>query len=384
MKNKGQSQFSFPIGYHKFHKKPLFNYQLNRWYSLGYARFKDMNEAGQKISNFADWKAEMLRLAEKAVSEERFMNAAFYYRAAEFYTFQGDPDKDLFYDKFIDLFYKAFQNEGIERFLVPYNETFFPAIKLAPVREKKGCLVMHGGFDSFIEEFYSWMRFFSDHGYEVFAFEGPGQGAACKKYGLVLDYQWEKPAKAVLDYFQLNDVTWLGISMGGWFCFRAAAFEPRIKRVIASGIAFDYSQFPNIVAQNMMFLFFKHFRNFTNKVTIKKMKKDGMHAWSIGNLMYISDKKTPVDAANVALEMNEKNLHSELVKQDVLILTGRKDHFIPFKMHKMQVKALTNAISVTARIFTEKEQAQNHCQIGNIGLALDVMEKWIEEKVGGR
>ena len=96
--------------------------------------------------------------------------------------------------------------------------------------------------------------------------------------------------------------------------------------------------------------------------------------------MYIADKKTPVDAMDVVLHLNERNLHSELVKQDVLILTGREDHFIPFKMHDMQVKALINARSVTGRVFTREEQAQNHCQIGNIGLALDVMVKWIEEK----
>jgi pimeloyl-ACP methyl ester carboxylesterase len=380
MEKNAKSTFTFPVGYYKFHKDQLFNYQLNRWYSFGYARFEDMKEAGQKIKNFADWKAEMLKLAEKAVSEERFINAAFYYRAAEFYTFQGDPDKDLFYDKFIDLFYKAFQDEGIERFKVPFKDSFLPAMIIQPVQEKKSTIVMHGGFDSYIEEFYSWMRYFSDQGYEVIAFEGPGQGAARKKYALALDPEWEKPTKAVLDHFHLDDVTWLGISMGGWFCFRAAAFEPRIKRVIASGIAFDYTQFPNIVGQLLMKLFFKHIRNFTNKVTIKKMKKDGMHAWSIGNLMYISDKKTPMDATDVALQMNEKNLHSELVQQDVLILTGREDHFIPFKMHAMQVKALTNAKSVTARVFTKEEHAQNHCQIGNIGLALDVMAKWIESK----
>jgi len=79
------------------------------------------------------------------------------------------------------------------------------------------------------------------------------------------------------------------------------------------------------------------------------------------------------------MQMNEKNLHSDLVRQDVLILTGRNDHFIPFRMHDMQVKALTNAKSVTARVFTKEEQAQNHCQIGNIGLALDVMVKWLEK-----
>jgi pimeloyl-ACP methyl ester carboxylesterase len=375
-----ESRFTFPVGYQEFHREQLFNYQLNRWYSFGYARLEDMREAGQHIKNFADWKAEMLRLAESAVFEERLMNAAFYYRAAEFYTFTGDPDKDALYDKFINLFDQAFQYDAIERFKVPYKKTFLPAMKIPPSGEKTGTIVMHGGFDSYIEEFYSWMRYFSDHGFEVIAFEGPGQGAARKKYGLALDHEWEKPAQAVLDYFQLDGVTWLGISMGGWFCFRAAAFEPRIKRVIASGIAFDYTQIPNIVAQKMMIFFFKHLRNFSNKVTLKKMKKDGMHAWSIGNLMYIADKKTPLDAADVALQMNEKNLHSELVKQDVLILTGREDHFIPFKMHAKQVKALTNAKSVTARVFFKGEQAQNHCQIGNIGLALDVMVNWTKSK----
>ena len=381
MTNNSKSVFTLPVGYHKFHKDQLFNFQLNRWFSLGYARFEDMKEVGRKINTFSEWKNEMLNLAERAVSEERFMNAAFYYRAAEFYTSSRDPDKELLYDKFINLFYNTVQNDEIERFKVPYKETFLPAMKISPVSDKKkGTIVMHGGFDSYIEEFYSWMRYFSDHGYEVIAFEGPGQGGARKKYGLALDHEWDKPTEAVLDYFKLNDVTLLGISMGGWFCFRAAAFEPRIKRVIASGIAYDYTQFPNIAGQFIMKLFFKHFREFTNAMTIKKMKKDGMHAWTIGNLMYITKKETPMDAADVAFQMNEKNLHSDLVKQDVLILTGREDHFIPFKMHDMQVKALTNANSVTARVFTKEEQAQNHCQIGNIGLALDVMVKWIEEK----
>jgi len=285
------------------------------------------------------------------------------------------------YDKFIDLFYRAFKNDGIERFKVPYQDTCLPAIRVPPVdTEKKGAIVMHGGFDSFIEEFYSWMRYFSEHGYEVVAFEGPGQGAARKKYGLALDWRWEEPAKAVLDYFNLDDVTWLGISMGGWFCFRAAAFEPRIRSVIASGIAFDYMQAPNFVAQQLAKLFFKRLRKLTNQLTLRKMTKDKMHAWSVSNMMYIADKKTPVDAMDVVLQLNERNLHSELVKQDVLILTGREDHFIPFKMHDMQIKALTNARSITGRVFTREEQAQNHCQIGNVGLALDVMVKWIEEK----
>jgi alpha-beta hydrolase superfamily lysophospholipase len=340
-----------------------------------------MKEVGQKINTFGEWKKEMLKLAEKAVTEARLMNAAFYYRAAEFYTLLGDPDKEPLYGEFVDLFYRAFKDEGIEQFKVPYGDACLPAIRLLPANaQKRGVIVMHGGFDSFIEEFYSWMRYFSEQGYEAIGFEGPGQGGARKKYGLALDWRWEKSAKAVLDHFEVDDVTWLGISMGGWFCFRASAFEPRIKRVMASSIAFDYMQTPNLVAQQVGKLFFKYLRKLTNQVTMRKMAKDKMHAWTVSNLMYIADRETPMDAMDVALQLNEKNLHSELVKQDVLILTGKEDHFIPFKMHKMQMKALTNAKSVTGRVFTREEQAQNHCQIGNVGLALDVMVRWIEEK----
>lgn len=110
----------------------------------------------------------------------------------------------------------------------------------------------------------------------------------------------------------------------------------------------------------------------------KMIERGGMPAWMIGNLMYIANAKEPIEATDLMLNLNSSNLHSDLVKQNVLILTGKNDHFVPFKIHNMQVRALTNARSVTARVFTEEDQAHNHCQIGNIGLALDVMLNWID------
>ena len=273
MPDKKRIEFTFPVGYHEFHEKQIFNFQLNRWYSLGYARFEDMQEAGQRINSFAEWKVEMLRQAEKAVAQDRLMNAAFYYRAAEFYTSRDDPHKERLYDRFIELFYRVFQDEGIERFTVPYDGAFLPAMRVSPSSgEKRSTIVMHGGFDSFIEEFYSWMRYFADRGYEVIAFEGPGQGAARRKYGLPLDYRWELPTGAVLDYFGLKNVTLLGISMGGYFCLRAAALDTRIRRVIASAIAYDYMQFQNVAGQLLGKLFFQYLRGFSNWAARKKME----------------------------------------------------------------------------------------------------------------
>lgn len=210
-------------------------------------------------------------------------------------------------------------------------------------------------------------------------FEGPGQGAALKKSGLPLTHEWEKTVKAVLDYFALDDVTLLGISMGGWMSIRAAVFEPRIKQVVASSIAFDYMQFLPSPTQTLFRYLFR-FRGLMDGLAELKIKASFQGRWGINNLMYITKTGTPMDATDVLIRFNEKNPHSELVKQDVLILTGEKDHFIPPKMHYNQINALKNARSVTARIFTTVDLAQNHCQIGNIRLALDVMVTWIREK----
>ena len=48
-----------------------------------------------------------------------------------------------------------------------------------------------------------------------------------------------------------------------------------------------------------------------------------------------------------------------------------------------QLLTLTAARSVTARAFTEAEQAQNHCQVGNMGLAIKVILDWLDA-AGGR
>jgi alpha-beta hydrolase superfamily lysophospholipase len=376
-----KTEFVFPVGYKEFHKDRGYNFQLNRYYSTGLGRFEDMKEVGQKINSLEEWKTEMLKLAETAVSEGRLMNAAFYDRAAEFYLLRDDPEKELLYERFLKYFCEAFKDDYINKYEVPFNNTFLAAMRIQPVDTKeRGTIVLHGGNDSFIEEFYPTIRYFSDHGYEVIAFEGPGQGSTLKKYGLPLNIEWEKPTKAILDYFKLDDVTLLGISMGGWLCLRAAAFEPRIKRVVAWSVSFDVTQYTNIVGQHIARLFMRRFRNFANNQMKRNMKKHHEYSWFVNNLMYITNKEIPIEAFDVLMQFNEKNLHSELVQQDVLILTGREDHLVPFKMHDKQVKALTNARSITSRMFTKEEQAQNHCQIGNMGLALDVIIKWLEEK----
>ncbi len=201
-------EFSFPVGYHQFHTVKIINFQLNRWHSLGYARFEDLLQAAQRIRTLDDWKGVMVSLAQDTETEQRWMNAAFYYRAAEFFTYchQTRTKTDSIPSLSIFFIRRFWPEKLIERFLVPYEHAHLPAIRVSSTQPScRGTIVIHGGFDSYIEEFYSLAVYFSSHGFDIIMFEGPGQGAALKKYGLPLTYQWEKPVKAVLDHFHLDE-----------------------------------------------------------------------------------------------------------------------------------------------------------------------------------
>src|SRR5574344_244475 len=374
--------FSFPIGYHCFHKKQLFNYQLNRWHSLGYLSCDDLKTAGKKIKKFNEWKPVIIEQADSKLNSGKYIEAAFFYCAAEFYTLYGKDSKEELYDKFVDLFYSHMPIEGVQLDTVPYNESSLHVLKMSEKTEiKKGTIILHFGFDSFIEEFYSIAWYFTIHGYEVIAFDGQGQGKTIKKYNIPFDFAWEKPVKAILDFYKISEAALIGLSLGGWLCLRAAAFEPRIKLVISSGGAYDYYKNPPAVARWLMDFFKKYMREGSNKVALKGSEKGGMEAWRNSNIMYITKINIPMDAFEYAWQMNGKNLHTDKIRQDVMVITGKDDHFIPFKLHTPMIKSLSNAKSVTDIVFTKKDHASNHCSIGNIKLSLDTMINWLDEKI---
>ena len=69
---------------------------------------------------------------------------------------------------------------------------------------------------------------------------------------------------------------------------------------------------------------------------------------------------------------------SELVKQNVLLMAGEQDHYVPLRQFYDQIKTLRNVRSLTALLSTQAEQAQNHCQIGNLALSLQVIVGWLD------
>jgi dienelactone hydrolase len=65
------------------------------------------------------------------------------------------------------------------------------------------------------------------------------------------------------------------------------------------------------------------------------------------------------------------------IRQDVLILAGAEDHFIPFHQTADFEKALVNARSVKTKMFDRPSGGAHHCQAGNLTLVHAAIFDWL-------
>ncbi len=104
-------------------------------------------------------------------------------------------------------------------------------------------VVLIPGLDSTKEEFFHWENAFLARGMATLSMDGPGQGEA--GFRLPIRHDYEVAVAAMLDAFRpatdldLGRVGAAGVSLGGYYAPRAAAFEPRIRAV--AGISGSYN-----------------------------------------------------------------------------------------------------------------------------------------------
>lgn len=382
--------FDFPVGVHELHPDVSLDFQLNRLATLGGGDLEEIRAVAPRIQTLDDWKREFLSLAEHALNQERPRHAAAYLRAAEFFMASADPDKAKAYERQAGLFREIASSDisagRLRESEVPYENGHLPAWHL-PVPEgveSKGTVVVHGGFDSYAEELYPTVRAIPEGGYDTVLFEGPGQGSVIRRQGIVFTTAWEKPVAAVLDHFKLSDVTLLGISLGGYLAPRAAAFEPRVKRVIAFDVCWDLFEAAlstrpaplRIIMQTLMAL---RAGRLVDHLTLRQMKRDPMMRWAVEHGTYVFGIERPYLYFQRMKEFTTRHI-SNKVTQDFLLLAGTEDHYMPVDHFHRQARALTNVRSFTGRLFTRAENAHTHCQCGNLGLAMRVMLDWIDER----
>jgi alpha-beta hydrolase superfamily lysophospholipase len=377
----------FPVGYYPLHPNVSLNFQMNRFYGWanGKEMLDEMRAAAPRISSYDDWTREMLELSDKALSAGRTVPAAYYSRGAQFFLDPGDPRYKPALQRFLD---NAESGNGVtaaDRHLVPYQGTHLPAYRFTPA-QPRGTIVVFGGYDSYIAEWLPAALAFRDAGLDTVIFDGPGQGTVLDA-GTPMTPDWHLPVAAVLDYFNLSGITLMGFSLGGCLVIRATAREPRISRAIAFDICTDFFDLltSTLRAAGLAAIAAGSGQipaPVLNAVVAATARTDLRTQWTFSQGERVFGVATAAEVFKAFREYRTADV-SPLVTRDVLLMAGTKDHYVPLHMLGDQVLTLTAARSVSARVFTEAEQAQNHCQTGNTGLAIKVILDWLDA-VGGR
>ncbi len=178
---------------------------------------------------------------------EAFVRAALCYHFARFLWF---VDMDRHHDaarRAAACLYAAHRHldPAAERVEIPFEGTVLAANLRRPAGADRPPLVLLiPGLDSAKEEFFHWEEVFLTRGMATLSLDGPGQGESAWRTRIRPDYEAAVAAAldalAGRDDLDLDRVGAAGVSLGGYYAPRAAAFERRLRAVAAIGGPYDF------------------------------------------------------------------------------------------------------------------------------------------------
>jgi 2,6-dihydroxypseudooxynicotine hydrolase len=180
---------------------------------------------------------------------EHLQRAGVYYHFAKFLFVHDVPQMKAAHMKAVacrDLALPHLDPPG-ERVTIPYEGKALYGI----LRKPRGIanppvMIMAVGLDSAKEETEAYERPFLARGIATLVFDGPGQGEGEYEFAIRGDY--EVPVKAVVDYVMTRPdldtgrIGLWGVSLGGYYAPRAAAYEKRIKACISLAGPYDWGE----------------------------------------------------------------------------------------------------------------------------------------------
>jgi dienelactone hydrolase len=130
----------------------------------------------------------------------------------------------------------------VERIEIPYEDTTLAGYFFAPddTGGPRPTVILNNGSDGPVISQWSFGgRAAVQRGWNAITFDGPGQGAALHRQGLYFRADWEEVVTPVVDHLcgrpdvDTSRIALQGISQGGYWAPRAAAFEHRLAALVA-------------------------------------------------------------------------------------------------------------------------------------------------------
>ena len=404
---------------------PTFSLQLLRVLNEVYYKVADVGECLStayriKEGDFESWHQEWLKTAKrvhryaedclaaghKVSAREAYLRASNYYRVAEFLLIDPeDPRIQTTWRSSKECFSKAARlfTPAFEPIEIPYEGTILPGYfyrapevantgkgdsngnnALKPRPKPRPTLIVHGGFDSTLEELYTSAAAPAlERGYNCLTFEGPGQGGVIRKQKIPYRHDWEKVVTPVVDYaltrpeeIDLRRIALMGISMGGYLAARAAAFEYRIAACILNDGVYDgYDAIASSFPKSLLTAIDNGNSETVNIVLDILMESDPNIRFNMKHGMWTTGAKTPFELIQGSKNYTMKNIAGN-IKCPTLVLEAEKDDSFPGQPMK-----LFNALTCPKKyiLYTTEEGAEEHCQCGAPAISNQRIFDWLDE-----
>ncbi|RZT10245.1 Alpha/beta hydrolase family protein [Duganella sp. CF402] len=305
---------------------------------------------------------------------DKYGRAATYYLTAERLQAHGAEGRMALYKRFQEVFNKGIKlaGENCERVEIPYGDAHISGllVRAEGVSGRAPILVQVNGLDSTKEMKYrvGLPRWLAQRGVSSLIIDQPGTGEALRLHGLTAVYNSEIWASKVVDWLEQRDdidakrIGLEGVSLGGYYCPRAVAFEPRFACGVVWGANHDW-------------------RDVQKKRLLKEGSFPVPHYWE--HVRWVWGAKDMDDFMKIA-----ENVHLdgvvEKIKVPFLVTHGEKDSQIPLHWAQRTYDQLVNSPERELKIFTEREGGVQHSSFDNSANAGAYIADWVAETLGGR
>ncbi len=329
--------------------------------------YNDFFRTTARVQKWEDWCREWVvtgdvhyELAQKADEKgsslsagEAYIGAALCYHFGKF-VFQDNHEEYMAAaGKSVEAFSRGLKllDPSSERVEIPFDGSTMVGTLRRPAGAAKPPLVLLlPGLDSTKEEFFYWENVFLIRGLATFSLDGPGQGEC--GYNSFIRPDYEAAVSRVLDVLTLRKdidpdrIGLAGVSLGGYYAPRAAAYEPRVKAAVGNCGPWNFGECWDILPTLTRAAFRVHSGASTEEEAIQRA-----HLLSLDG-------------------------SAQKIKQPLLIIHGKLDRLIPWQ----QAHKIVDAVGKNAELamFDNGNHVCNNIPYIYRPLTAD----WLKEKLG--
>jgi dienelactone hydrolase len=274
-----------------------------------------------------------------------------------------DPAKNETYRRALDALarWRRVFLPGCETVAVPFERAVLPSLFLpAPGPGPRPVVIVWNGFDV-TKEFLLLLGVddWTKRGLSVLVCDQPGSGEALRFHGLAGRLDTEGAAGACIDHLAAradvdpDRIGITGISMGGYYAPRAAAFEPRLAACAAWGAFHDLAG------------------------VLANLERTGAHSAPPFQGPWVFGASGPEARAAIVSAMTLETAAGS-ISCPLLVLHGESDRQVPVEQAHRTIAAATNAAKRELRIVPAGEPGDQHCQVDLPSIAIDVIGDWFE------